>query len=176
MEATQANNRVIAWFLRHTPANNIVIDPILHSSSGTPLLESKAYAFYRQQLLPFATLITPNIPEAGALAGMQVANIDTMHAAAKAIYDETIRFRTQSDKPLGILIKGGHLKSDPVDIYYDGSQFLDFPTKRIEGVKVRGTGCRFAAAIASFLAKGEAAPHAIGHAKEYLLKFIHEHQ
>jgi hydroxymethylpyrimidine/phosphomethylpyrimidine kinase len=172
MVATQANVKAIVWFLHHTSSPHIVIDPVLHSSSGIPLLESRALAIYRQQLLPLATLITPNLMEAGVLAGMQVATLDTMKKAAETIHIETMRFRGSMDKSLAVLVKGGHLDGDAVDVLFDGEKFFSFPAKRIPGPSPRGTGCRFSSAIASCLAGGDDIQIAIKKAKEYLAGYI----
>ncbi len=172
MVATQANIRVLTWFLRHTPAPHVVIDPILHSSSGIPLLENKAFSFYRQQLLPMASLITPNLREASALAGQQVAGEETMRVAAEAIYNEINHYRMDQTKPLAILIKGGHLIGDPIDMLYDGKEFSLFSAKRINDGNVSGTGCRFSSALAAYLAQGEDLRSAIEKAQAYLLEWI----
>jgi len=172
MVATQANIRVISWFLKQLKTSHVILDPILHSSSGIALLESKATAFYRQELFPLATVITPNLSEASALAGMQVANLETMRTAAKVIYDHVMQFRSQNAPALAILIKGGHLQGDAVDMLYDGQQFLPFSAARIPGKNPRGTGCRFSSALAASLAKGRLLPEATSEAKEYLRSYI----
>jgi len=172
MVATKANARAMAWFLKHLDTPHIVIDPVLHSSSGTPLLESEALPLYKQQLLPLATVITPNIPEAGALAGMQVAGLETMRTAAETIHTEVSRLRGGMKKPLAVIVKGGHLSGDATDVLYDGEKYHSFSAPRIEGRSPRGTGCRFAAAIAAQLAKGESLHTAISRAKEYLAWYI----
>jgi len=174
MVATGANVRAILWFLQRLPIPHIIIDPVLHSSSGYSLLEKKALQIYRQQLLPFATIITPNLIEASALAGMQVDKIETMRTAAEVIYRElyTLRGGKAGTKPLAIIIKGGHLKGDAVDILYDGLEFTEFSAPRIAGRSPRGTGCRFASAIATHLTKENDLKKAIHAAKEYLRTYI----
>ncbi len=172
MVATEPNVKALVWFLNHTRAPHVVIDPVLHSSSGTPLLESKAYAIYRQQLLPLATVITPNLFEAGVLAGMQVSTLDTMKKACDAVYHDTNRFRAGMSSELAILIKGGHLEGDAVDVLFDGERYFSFPAKRIPGPSPRGTGCRFSSAIAACLALGDDLQTAIRKAKEYLADYI----
>lgn len=174
MVATRTNIRAIAWFLRHLESPPIVIDPILHSSSGVALLEDKATVFYRRELLPMGHLITPNLPEASALAGMQVASVDTMRTAAKNIFEDIIRFCSKRTHPLSVIIKGGHLSGDAIDILYDGENFHQFVAPRIPGKSPRGTGCRFSSAIAAFLAQGESLSVAIEKAKNYLCKYILE--
>ncbi len=174
MVATKANARAIAWFLKRIDALHVVIDPVLHSSSGSALLEADALPFYRQHLLPLATVITPNIPEASALAGMQVAGLDTMQKAAEVIHRETIRMREKSTKPLAVIVKGGHLEGDAVDVLFDGEKYHSFTAPRIAlaGRSPRGTGCRFASAIAAHLAKGENLSTAVSRAKDYLAWYI----
>lgn len=172
MVATKANARAIAWFLKRVDVSHIVIDPVLNSSSGRALLEANAFTFYRQQLLPLATVITPNISEAMSLAGMQVAGLDTMRTAAEAIYREMTKLRGSLKKPLAILVKGGHLEGDAVDVLYDGEKYHSFTAARIRGANPRGTGCRFASAIAAHLAKGENLLTSISRAKEYLAWYI----
>ena len=172
MVGTKANARAIAWFLKRLTVTHIIIDPVLHSSSGHALLESKALSFYKQQLLPLASVITPNLSEAQALAGMQVANLETMRTAAETIHQEIIKLRSGAHKPLAILVKGGHLDGDAIDVLYDGEKFHSFPAARISGASPRGTGCRFASAIAAHLAKGETLSTAVTRAKDYLAWYI----
>lgn len=172
MVATKSNARVIAWFLNHIHVQHVVIDPVLHSSSGTPLLEADAFTFYCKQLLPLATVVTPNLSEAQALAGMQVASLETMQKAAKTIHAELARLKSGEGLPLMVLIKGGHLEGDAVDVLFDGTRYHSFHAKRIDTKSPRGTGCRFASAIAANLANGEENLSAISHAKDYLIKYI----
>jgi len=172
MVATQTNIRTIIWFLGHTNVGHIVIDPVLHSSTGTPLLEAKALPIYRQQLLPHATVITPNLMEAQVLAGMQVNTVETMKTAAQTIHGETLRLRGGVDKPLAVVVKGGHLDGEAVDVLYDGKTLKEFRAERIPGRSPRGTGCRFSSAIAARLAVGDSVEAAVSAAKEYMRKYI----
>lgn len=172
MVATQTNVKALVWFLNHTPLRDVVIDPVFHSSSGTPLLETNALALFKQQLLPLATVITPNLQEAGVLAGMQVASLDTMHKAVEVIHKETVKFRGGGNKPLAVIVKGGHLSGDAVDVFFDGEKYLSFTARRIQDASPRGTGCRFSAAIAACLALGDDLPVAVERAKEYLARYI----
>ncbi|MFH1874241.1 MAG: bifunctional hydroxymethylpyrimidine kinase/phosphomethylpyrimidine kinase [Pseudomonadota bacterium] len=172
MVATLSNVRAIAWFLKHTSFKQVVLDPVLHSSTGIPLLETKALSIFRQQLMPLATVITPNLPEAQVLAGMQVTSLETMKKAAEVIHLDAFKLRAGINKPLYVLIKGGHLKGDAADVLYNGEKFEIFSAKRISGPSPRGTGCRFSAAIAAGLAKGEQLEVAIKNAKTYLESYI----
>lgn len=172
MVGTKANARAIAWFLKRPDLPHVVVDPVLHSSTGTPLIESNAIAFYRQQLLPLATVVTPNLAEASALAGMQVAGLDTMRTAAETIHKELSHLRGGLVRPLAVVVKGGHLEGDAVDVLFDGEKYHSFPASRIEGMNPRGTGCRFASAIAANLAKGESVVTSVTRAKDYLAWYI----
>ena len=172
MVATQTNIRTIIWFLGHTDTPHVVIDPVLHSSTGTPLLEAKALPIYKQQLLPLATVITPNLLEAGVLAGMQVNSVETMKTAVQTIHGETLKLRGGVERPLAVVVKGGHLNGDAIDIVYDGSEIREFSAPHIPGPSPRGTGCRFSSAIAARLALGDTIGTAVEAAKEYMGKYI----
>ena len=173
MIATAANVWAVVWLLKARHIANVVVDPLLHSSSGFSLLDTHAIPIFRQHLLPLATVITPNLPEAIALAGMQVASAEAMEKAAKTLHEEVYRMRGGGDKPLAVVIKGGHLRQEPVDVCYDGAS-----THHIEGVRVagsiHGSGCRYAAALAAQLAKGESVVDAARAAKQYVTNLIRE--
>lgn len=171
MLATASNVWATIWFLKSRKHGHVVIDPLLHSSSGLPLLDKSAIPIFQQQLLPYATVITPNIPEAMALAGMQVANLEGMEVAAKVIYDETYRLRGGGDKPLYVVIKGGHLKGDPTDVVYDGQRHEHLFGERLPG-GIHGSGCRFSSALAAGLAKGLTILDAVSTAKDYVSGLI----
>lgn len=172
MLATTSNIWATIWFLRSRAHGHVVIDPLLHSSSGMPLLEKKGVQIFQQQLLPYATVITPNIPEAMALAGMQIASLEAMETAAKQIHSDVLRLRGgHGDRPLYIVVKGGHLKHDPVDVIFDGER-----TERLTGARlpggIHGSGCRYASALAAELAKGHSVLHAAQSAKAYVAGLI----
>lgn len=174
MIATRTNILALAWFLNQLDLDNVVIDPILHSSSGVPLLESKADLDLRQKLLPMATVITPNLPEAMALVGRKIQAVPGMREAAKEIFEMVYRLKsgTSIKKPFYVLLKGGHLSDRATDILYDGNQFQEFSTDLIPGRSPRGTGCRFSSAIAAGLAKGEEIGPAVQKAKNYVNHYI----
>lgn len=171
MLATAQNVTAMLWFLRARKHGHVVIDPLLHSSSGLPLLDKAAMPVYTQQLLPQATVITPNIPEAMALAGMQIASIEAMETAAKSIYDEVFRLRGGGDRPLYVVIKGGHLKGDPIDVVYNGEETDHLMGIRLDG-SLHGSGCRYSTAIAANLAKGLGILESVTGAKEYVTALI----
>lgn len=117
----------------------------------------------KSTLIPLASLVTPNIPEAEVLANMPIHNEPDMYEACRVI------------KKLGaqaVLIKGGHLQGNPNDLYYDGQTFQLFRGERIETKNVHGTGCTLSAAIAALLAKGKEMPTAIDEAKDYITNAI----
>lgn len=171
MLSTAANVWATIWFLKSRKHGHVVIDPLLHSSSGLPLLDKKAIPIFQQQLLTHATVITPNITEAMALAGMQIANVEGMETAAKVIYEDVYKLRGGGDKPLAIVIKGGHLKKHPVDVIFNGTEIERLAGERLEG-SIHGSGCRFAAAIACGLAKGVPIVEATAAAKDYVASLI----
>jgi hydroxymethylpyrimidine/phosphomethylpyrimidine kinase len=163
MIGSSANVMAIILFLRSQNIGHIVIDPVFKSTSGTPLLESHALKLFKESLLPLATLITPNIDEAGVLTGMRIWNIGTMKEAAQKIYSES---------KCPVLIKGGHLNDDSTDILFDGANFKEFNAKRINAPNKRGTGCRLSSAIASGLANGKTLTDAITAAKKHVETYI----
>ena len=174
MVATRANVRALVWFLKNIDSIPVVMDPVLHSSSGASLLENKGLGLYRQKLLPLATVVTPNLLEAGALAGMQVGSPDLMKKAAQIIYRDLLSLRGERSpaKPLYLVMKGGHLKGEALDLLYDGKNFEEFTAARVPGPSPRGTGCRFASGIAAELAAGKTISEAVAGAKQYLTQYI----
>lgn len=177
MVAERSNVRALVWFLGFKKFPHVVIDPILHSSSGAPLLEKKAYGFFHNQLLPLATVITPNLPEASTLIGSRIYNEETQKQAARQIYEEihALREGRFPDRPLAVIIKGGHHETAATDILYDGSDFEMFRAQKIPGRSPRGTGCRFSSAIAAGLCQGQPLKEAVQAAKNYLTTYI-KHQ
>lgn len=137
----------------------LVVDPVMYAKNGSSLLEEKARGVLIAEILPLATLVTPNLAEASELAGIEVKSIGTMHEAAEKIFELG---------PTNVLIKGGHLSQDAVDVLYDGQQFSEYFAPRIQTRNTHGTGCAFSAAIASFLALGDDLPTTIAAAKEFI--------
>src|SRR4030042_5166725 len=144
--------RVIANKLARYKVTRVVVDPIIAATDGTRLLDEEGQAALQQDLFPLATLVTPNLPEAAALAGMEVVTIQEMREAAR-------RIRAYGAE--AVLLKGGHLEGDPVGLLLDGSGFTEFPSERIAVSDVPGTRCVLSAAIATELAKGAALPEAV---------------
>jgi hydroxymethylpyrimidine/phosphomethylpyrimidine kinase len=139
----------------------LVVDPVMVSKHGLPLLDEPATAAIRDLLLPRAALVTPNIPEAEALTGTAIRGIEDIRCAARALHGMGAR---------AVLIKGGHLEADAVDVLFDGADFHEFPAERIATPHTHGTGCTYSAAITAGLASGAGLVEAVGRAK----RFIHE--
>jgi hydroxymethylpyrimidine/phosphomethylpyrimidine kinase len=137
----------------------VVVDPVAVSKHGDSLLAGDAVAAIRRDLLPLATVVTPNLPEAGLLAGLRVRDEDDMLAAARVI---------GAMGPRWVLVKGGHLPGDPVDLLVGGGQVIRYPGRRINTIHTHGTGCTLSAAIACGLASGADVPDAVRAAREYL--------
>lgn len=140
-------------------AKNVVVDPVMISTSGTRLLEDSAIWKLKNELLPVAALITPNIPEAEVLAGRKIQNEKDMEDAARSIYEKY---------GCRVLCKGGHSLMDANDILFDETGIHWFFGKRIDNPNTHGTGCTLSSAIASNLAKGWSIVQSIELAKKYL--------
>ena len=152
---------VIAERLSFYQAKNIVVDPVMVATSGAKLINDDARDVLVQKLLPLATVITPNIPEAEELSGMKIKSREEMEAAAKMISE-----KIGSD--VAVLLKGGHSICDADDLLYSNSGMKWYHGRRIDNPNTHGTGCTLSSAIASFLAKGCTLEESVGNAKEYI--------
>ena len=148
---------------KHTIAN-IVVDPVMIAKSGDALLQPDAVAALRTHLLPLATVVTPNIPEAETLTGLSLPTAAAIRQAAAQIVAMGAR---------SVVVKGGHRAGPAIDLFYDGAQFQEFTAPRIDTKNTHGTGCTFAAAIAAGLAQGKTLPTAVAQAKDYVTAAIH---
>ena len=137
----------------------LVIDPVAVSKHGHSLLLPGAGDAMRAELLPLATVVTPNLDEASQLSGIKVTDEDGMRDVARVI----ARFG-----PRWVLVKGGHLAGDPVDLLFDGTRTWRYAGERIATPHTHGTGCTLASAIASYLALGTEVPEAVTRAKDYV--------
>ncbi len=151
--------KVIAGKLKQYQAKNIVVDPVMVATSGAKLISDDAIDTLKEYLLPLATVITPNIPEAEVLSGSTITSEEDMVAAAKVIYE---RFGC------AVLCKGGHQVNDANDLLYNANGPVWFAGKRINNPNTHGTGCTLSSAIASNLAKGETLEDAVKNAKDYI--------
>jgi hydroxymethylpyrimidine/phosphomethylpyrimidine kinase len=151
--------RVIADRLAYYGAGNIVVDPVMVASSGSALMKSEAVRVLTEELLPVASLVTPNIPEAQVLSGMIIESKEDMITAAKQISDSC---------HCAVLLKGGHSINDANDLLYANGELVWFEGKRIDNPNTHGTGCTLSSAIASNLAKGFSLAESVKRAKEYI--------
>ena len=151
--------KVIAEKLKEYQIEKIVVDPVMIATSGSRLISENAIATLQTYLLPIATVITPNIPEAEVLAGMEIAFEKDMIEAAKKI-NETYH--------CAVLCKGGHSLNDANDLLYENQNATWFHGKRINNPNTHGTGCTLSSAIASNLAKGYSLEQSIERAKAYI--------
>ena len=141
----------------------VVVDPVMVAKSGDPLLTADARQTLADFLLPEATLVTPNLPEASALVGWQVAKEKEMRRAAEEIH---------ALGPKYVLVKGGHLQGEAVDLLFDGQAFHEFRSPRVETRNVHGTGCTYASAIATYLAQELDVVEAVKAAKRFITAAI----
>ncbi|MBA2776985.1 MAG: bifunctional hydroxymethylpyrimidine kinase/phosphomethylpyrimidine kinase [Chloroflexia bacterium] len=137
----------------------LVVDPVMVSKSGATLLNPNAVDALKRDLLPLASIVTPNIPEAEILAGLSISNNDGIREAARRIY---------ALGPKIVVVKGGHRDGPAVDLVFDGAHFLPIEGERIDTRNTHGTGCTFSAAIVAFLAHGLPPTKSIQLAKRYL--------
>jgi len=168
MVATLANVQAIIWFLKRFQKIPIIIDPVLDASSGYPLIEQSALTIFENQLLPLATVVTPNLREAATLAKMQVADRQTMETAALNIYQRLQSLRG-GNRPLAIIVKGGHLSKRPADFYYDGVSSEWIEGEMVHG-SIHGSGCLYASALTAYLAKGYKPKNAAHSAKIFVVE------
>ena len=141
----------------------LVVDPVFVSSGGWPLASAEAIEAIRKELLPRATLAMPNLPEAEILSGFPIHTLDDMRRAACAIHKLG---------PRAVLVKGGHLTGDAIDVLYDGSQWEEYRAPRIETRHTHGTGCVYSAAVTAGLASGLAIAPAVAEAKAFITEAI----
>jgi len=145
--------------LPNRPDVPVVVDPVGVSKHGDPLLAEDALVALKQRLLPIATLVTPNLYEVTQLTGLLVRSEGDLSKAAAAVAKLGSRW---------VLIKGGHLDGDAIDLLYDGQREYRFAAPRLARTDTHGTGCTLSAAIAAYLARGYAMPAAVAAAKEYI--------
>jgi hydroxymethylpyrimidine/phosphomethylpyrimidine kinase len=151
--------RVVARKIRQYGLKVVVVDPVMVAKSGDSLLRKDAQEALIRELIPLAWIVTPNLPEASVLAGFKVTSVEGMRKAAR-------RIRQLGAKH--VVVKGGHLKGRAVDLLYDGKRFEEIVVPRIETKNTHGTGCTFASAIATFLARGDTVYGAVQKAKTFI--------
>ena len=151
--------RTIAERLRFYEAKHIVVDPVMVATSGARLISEEAVDALKEKLLPLATLLTPNIPEAEVLSGMTISDPAGMERAARAISEKY---------GCAVLCKGGHQISDADDLLWREGAGVWFRGRRIQNSNTHGTGCTLSSAIASNLAKGYDLDQSVRRAKAYI--------
>ena len=151
--------------VKYYQIKNLILDPVMVAKGGDSLLAEESIDSLTRNLIPLAFIITPNCPEAEALTNVRIQTISDMKQAAIILY----KMGTKN-----VIIKGGHLPAgmDAVDIYYDGTDFYEITSKRINTKNTHGTGCTFASAVAAGIAKGDSTLFAIKNAKAYIEKAI----
>ena len=155
--------KLMAEKMKHYRVNKLVVDPLIHATDGTLLLDEGGQDALRRVLLPLASLVTPNLSEAAVLAGMEVSTIKDMREAAK---------RIRGYGADAVLVKGGHLEGDPVDILLDEEEYTEFRSERMGVSDVHGTGCVLSAAIATALAHGATLQEAVQQGREMTIASI----
>ena len=142
----------------------VVVDPVITATGGDPLLERDAIDAYEKELLPLASLITPNLDEASQLVGRKVADRKSMEGAGQELRE---KFKA------AVLLKGGHLEGDhALDLLFADGRIIEFCAPFVRDVATHGTGCTYSAAITAGLAKGAVLADAIAQAKEFVTKCI----
>ena len=137
----------------------VVVDPVMISKHGAPLMSEDARQAMMAMLLPHATLVTPNLHEAAAMTGMAVTTVEEMREAARALVGLGAR---------AALVKGGHLAGWATDVLYDGIDLFNFPAERVETRHTHGTGCTYSAAITALLSGGVTLVEAVRAAKDFI--------
>ena len=151
--------RTIASSLKEYGAEKIVVDPVMVATSGARLIEESAVRTLEEELLPIASVITPNIPEAEVLSDLAIRDEDDMESAAEKIFK---RFGC------AVLLKGGHSLNDANDLLFTGQSATWYRGKKIDNPNTHGTGCTLSSAIAANLAKGLTLSEAVRQAKVYI--------
>ena len=158
---------VAALLARLDPAVPVVVDPVAVSKHGDSLLADDALEILRSEVLPRATIVTPNIDEARALTGIAVTDLDGMRAAAAKLLESV------GPGPRWVLVKGGHLDSPTsTDLLTDGRDEVTLAAQRSANRHTHGTGCTLASAVAAYLARGRTVPDAVRAAKLYVTNAI----
>ena len=164
-------SEIVAEAIERHRLQNVVVDPVICSSSGYELIDADAVKILSERILPLADVITPNIPEAERLTGLKINNPEEMKVAARALH-LLCGAQTDSSHRHAVLVKGGHLPApfseEATDVLDDGRQFHPYQAKRIATRSTHGTGCTLSSAIAALLARGHEIPEAVRLAKRYL--------
>lgn len=142
---------------------NLVVDPVMVAKGGARLLRDDAVAGLREQLMPLAAIVTPNLPEAAVLLGRRVESLDERRQAARDLVALGAR---------AAVVKGGHAEADVTDVFFDGAHMIEIEGERIATVNTHGSGCVFSAAITAALARGASPIEAVKNAKSFITEAI----
>ncbi len=164
MLANAAIVEAVAAALERHAFKHVVVDPVMIATSGDALLDADAVSALTHRVLPHATLVTPNIPEAEALSGIAIHDDESSRRAAHRIYEGCNAH---------VLIKGGHgTNAEIIDLLFDGHAFKEFRSERIETLNTHGTGCTLSASIAAYLARGLELDEAVAKSLHYVHQAI----
>ena len=153
----------VADKLQEWQASNVVIDPVMYAKNGCELMDSGAVDTLIAKVIPLADVLTPNIPEAEKITGIQIRTRDDMIEAAHEIHKGGCK---------AVIIKGGHSDGDATDILFDGREIYSFSSPRIHTKNTHGTGCTFSSAVAANLANGNTFAKSVELAKDYITAAI----
>jgi hydroxymethylpyrimidine/phosphomethylpyrimidine kinase len=151
----------VAYYIQKFGWRNVVVDPVMIAKGGATLLGAEAMDAMQKYMLPLAKVITPNIPEAEALTGIEIASAEAKVEAARILVNQGADY---------VVIKGGHLDEEGIvtDFIYDGEETWELTDKRVDTKNTHGTGCTFSAALTAELAYGKTVESAIERAKKYI--------
>ena len=151
--------RAVAAAVRAANLPFLVVDPVMVATSGDRLLQPDAEASLQDEVIPLATVVTPNLAEAGVLTGTKVHTLDDMRAAAEHLV---------AHGAAAVVVKGGHAMTKATDVFYDGNRMDLLESVVVDTTSTHGTGCTFSAAICAYLARGATLLEAVRRAKAYL--------
>lgn len=154
---------IVAHCIKKHGFSNVVVDPVIKATDKTRLLAPEARKALIEKLFVLAMVVTPNLDEASQFLGREVKNLAQMRDAARAIYQMGPKY---------VVVKGGHLCGDPIDLLFDGRVFIEFPQKRYKTKNTHGTGCTFASAIAAGLACNMDINQAVDRAGKFVAQAI----
>jgi hydroxymethylpyrimidine/phosphomethylpyrimidine kinase len=163
MLATSEIIEAVAAAIEAHGIRNLVVDPVMVAKGGAKLLRADAIDALRARLLPLATIITPNLPEAEVILGRSIKSMAERHDAARALV---------ALGPRAAVVKGGHAEGDATDVFWDGVEILELRSPRVATANTHGSGCVFSAAIAAGLAKGLDPLEAVRQAKQFITRAI----
>ncbi len=155
--------RAVADKVREHGIQRLVVDPVMVAKGGDALLRPDAIRTLRTRLFPLATVVTPNLPEAQALTGVEGTSVRAIREMARHIVGTGAR---------SVVVKGGHRKGAATDVFYDGTVFCDFPARRVRTKNTHGTGCTYSAALACGLARNKELETAVAEAKDFITQAI----